>query len=81
MLHSENQITYSSQDWDIMQRAHEKASELLGRSPSTHEYANRLARTVMKLFDRGLRDPEVLAWVAANHETGVSKVGKSVKAA
>jgi hypothetical protein len=26
----------------------------------------------MKLFDRGLRDAEVLAWVAANQETVIS---------
>ncbi|ATU94985.1 hypothetical protein [Phyllobacterium zundukense] len=74
MLHLVNQLTYSSQDWDIMQRAHTKASELLGRCPSTHENANRLARTVMNLFNRGLRDAEVLAWIAANQETAVTNI-------
>jgi hypothetical protein len=57
-----------------MQRAHAKASELLGRCPSTHENANRLARTVMKLFDKGVRDAEVLAWIATNQETVVSNI-------
>jgi len=28
----------------------------------------------MKLFDRGLRDAEVLAWVAANQETVISNI-------
>jgi hypothetical protein len=74
MLHQVNRVSYSSKDWDIMQRAHAKASELLGRCPSTHENANRLARTVMKLFDRGLRDAEVLAWIAANQETVVTNI-------
>ena len=76
MLHLVNQLTYSSHDWDVMQCAHAKASELLGRCPSTHENANRLARTVMKLFDRGLRDAEVLAWIAANEETVASNIAR-----
>jgi hypothetical protein len=74
MLHSVHQLSYSSQDWDVMQRAHAKASELLGRCPYTDENANRLARTVMKLFDQGVRDAEVLAWIAANQETVVSNI-------
>lgn len=74
MLHLTGRYIYSNNDWEIMQRAHAKASELLGRCPHTHEHANRLARIVMKLFDRGLRDAEVLAWVAANQETVISNI-------
>jgi hypothetical protein len=72
MRHLTGRYIYSNNDWGTMQRAHAKASELLGRCPHTHEHANRLARIVMKLFDRGLRDAEVLAWVAANQETVIS---------
>ena len=57
-----------------MRRAHAKASKLLGRCRHTHEHANRLARIVMKLFDRGLRDADGLAWVAANQETVKSNI-------
>lgn len=74
MLHLTDRYIYSDNDWEILQRAHAKASELLGRCPHTHEHANRLARIVMKLFNRGLCDAEVLAWVAANQETVISNI-------
>jgi len=60
--------TYSSADWRIMERAHKQASALLKRSPKTDERANRLARTIMMFYDRGMRDPDLIAAVAANRE-------------
>lgn len=57
-----------------MQRSHTKASEMLQRCAFTDENANRLARTVMNLFDQGLRDEEVIASRAAEQEAAVSDI-------
>jgi len=51
-----------------MEHALAQASALLKRSPKTDQRANRLARTVMMFFDRGMRDPDLIAAVAANRE-------------
>ena len=60
--------TYSSSDWQIMEHAFAQASALLKRPHKTDHRANRLARTVMMFFDRGMRDPDLIAAVAANRE-------------
>jgi hypothetical protein len=62
------ELTYSSADWQIMEHAFAQASALLKRSPKTDPRANRLARNVMMFFDRGMRDPDLIAAVAANRE-------------
>ena len=67
--------TYSTEEWNCVQRVHVKASELLRRSPSVHEHADRLARTVMKLFDQGLRDEETIVSKAIIQEMLVSSIG------
>lgn len=61
---------FATSDWGIMQRAHEKASQMLDRCPKTHARCNDLARTVMALFDSGVRDEDELAAMAANRELG-----------
>ncbi|UXN66297.1 hypothetical protein N8E89_24325 (plasmid) [Phyllobacterium sp. A18/5-2] len=43
MLHLISQRTYTTEQWELMQRAHVKASEMLRRCSHTHEHANRLA--------------------------------------
>ncbi|UXN66256.1 hypothetical protein N8E89_24065 (plasmid) [Phyllobacterium sp. A18/5-2] len=68
MLHLISHHTYTTEEWDLMQRAHVKASEMLGRCSHTHEHANRLARIVMKLFDQGLRDDLIIAIKAVQQE-------------
>jgi hypothetical protein len=74
MLHLISQHSYSTQDLNLMQRAHAKASEMLQRYAFTDENSNRLARTVMKLFDQGLRNEEVIASRAAEQEEAVSDI-------
>jgi hypothetical protein len=74
MLHLISKNSYSTQDWNLMQRAHARASEMLQRCAFTDENANRLARTVMKLFDQGLRDEEVIASRAAEQEKAVCDI-------
>ncbi len=66
MLHLLSTTIHSPADWTIMQRAHAKASVLLNRCPYSHIDANRIARTVMRLFDDGLRDENMIAAKAAN---------------
>ncbi len=67
------QIFYSSDDWNVMESALLKASGKLQRN-SDHEYTDRLARRVMKLFAQGLRDEEVLASAAAYQEALVARI-------
>jgi hypothetical protein len=69
-----NNHIYSSEDWNLMQRAHNAVSLLLQRSPKEHENAERLARTVMNFFDQGIRDEEALIAKAAEHELMVSGI-------
>jgi hypothetical protein len=51
-----------------MQRAHNRASQLLDRCPRTHERCNDLARIIMAIFESGVRDEDELAAMAANRE-------------
>lgn len=66
-----DQRIFATSDWETMQRAHDKASQMLDRCPKTHERCNELARTIMALFDSGIHDVDVLAAMAANRELNV----------
>lgn len=72
MLSIVDDLTYTTEDWATMQSAHRMASEILKRDPATHENADRLARTIMKLFSQGIRDDRRLAVTAADQEALVS---------
>jgi len=76
MLHLVNLHCYSTEDWRLMQRALAKAFEVLQRCPKSHANADRLARTVMKLFDQGLRDEEAIVSKAVKQEELVSGIGQ-----
>jgi hypothetical protein len=67
------QLIYSSEDWNLMQTALLTATKKLHRAQD-HEDSDRLARRVMSLFDRGLRDPDIIARTAANQEMLVVKI-------
>ncbi|MBZ9605297.1 hypothetical protein [Phyllobacterium chamaecytisi] len=64
---------YTSDDWKVMQGALLKASGKLQRNRD-HQDTDRLARRVMTLFDRGLRDVEVIASAAAYQEALVARI-------
>ncbi len=66
MLHLLGSKFHSSADWIVMQRAHAKASALLSRCPYSDIRANQIARTVMRLFDDGLRDEDMIAAKTVN---------------
>jgi hypothetical protein len=66
--HVSDRPAYSEEDWQIIERAHIKACELLEQPPATYEHAERLARTIMELFDQGSRDFQILAAIAAHRE-------------
>lgn len=55
-------------DWVVLQVAHDTASRILGRSPKTHPYADRLAKQIFRLFDLGHRDIAIIAAIAAQTE-------------
>ncbi|EJN01633.1 hypothetical protein [Phyllobacterium sp. YR531] len=61
---------FTPHEWDMMDRAHETASNILGRDRRLHPDASRLARIVMTLFAQGLRDPDEIAALAADRELG-----------
>ncbi|MHC1548859.1 hypothetical protein [Phyllobacterium sp. K27] len=67
---SRKETQFTPHEWDIMDRAHETASNILGRDRRLHPDASRLARIVMTLFAQGLRDPEEIAALAADRELG-----------
>lgn len=67
---SRKETQFTPHEWDIMDRAHETASTILGRDRRLHPDASRLARIVMTLFAQGLRDPEEIASLAADRELG-----------
>jgi hypothetical protein len=68
-LHLFDHLTYSEEDWRIMEKARIRACELLGQRAGDYENNERLARTIMKVFDAGTRDYEILASIAAHRET------------
>jgi hypothetical protein len=67
---SRKETQFTPHEWDIMDRAHEIASAILGRDRRLHPDASRLARIVMTLFAQGLRVPEEIAALAADRELG-----------
>ncbi|MEK1888994.1 MAG: hypothetical protein AAAB35_15795 [Phyllobacterium sp.] len=66
--------SYSSEDWNLMQRAHFKASKQLQRCPKSHADADRLARRVMTLFDEGLRDEAAIVSAAVFQENLITEI-------
>lgn len=72
MLHLISKTVYSGEDWKLMQNAHVRASALLKRSPYDDINANRLARTVMRLYDQHIRDDETIATLAAREEAATT---------
>lgn len=59
---------FTTTDWDVMQRAHDRASLLLGRSPKTDARCNELARTIVAMYESGIHSEDELATIAANRE-------------
>jgi hypothetical protein len=66
-------LGYSAAERHILQRAHIKASSLLGRHPKRHQYAERLSRIIVLLFNQGSRDFQIIAALAANRELVLAK--------
>jgi hypothetical protein len=66
-------LLFTREDWNIMQSALFKASKQLDRGPN-HEFTGRLARRIMTLYDRGLRDEEVIALAAVEQEKLLAKI-------
>ncbi|MDR6635481.1 hypothetical protein J2X72_004295 [Phyllobacterium sp. 1468] len=67
-LTSVTEDVYGQEDWRVMSDAYERAAAMLGRSPSTDPHAQRLAREVMRLFDSGKRDIQLITSMAVINE-------------
>lgn len=52
--------------------AHRMASKNLNRHPKNHEHSDRLARTVMNFYQRGVHNVGLLAILSANRERSVT---------
>jgi hypothetical protein len=65
---SNSNTVYSQADWRILELAHRKACALLDRDPKFDPLAERVALTIMILFERGERDFGLLAQMAAKRE-------------
>lgn len=71
--HPLKKLIYSSQDWSVMQTALLLASNQL--EPPKYQYADRLARRVMMLFDQGLHDAGAIASAAVHQERLIAQIG------
>ncbi|MBB3147657.1 hypothetical protein FHS21_004081 [Phyllobacterium trifolii] len=67
--------TYTSSDCATMSRAYEMAAAILQRDPRSHDPADRLGWTIMKLFDQGMRDAKLIATTAADKESKGCEIG------
>lgn len=61
-----------------MQRAHELASHDLGRHAKKHFHSDRIARTIMNFYQRGIHDAGLLSTIAANRERSITRRGEQL---
>ena len=59
---------YTQEELRILQRAHRRACDFLGRDPLVHPLAERMALTIMVFFERGERDFGRLAGMTVKRE-------------
>jgi len=52
---------FSQAELSLLQQAYNRSCELLGRSPSTHDDKDQLARVVIRTFEDSDHDPELTA--------------------
>jgi hypothetical protein len=65
---------YTDDDWRAMQTAHDRASQILGRSPKTDIHSDRLGRTVIALFNLKIRSIEQIVERAVQSERSFEKL-------
>lgn len=63
---------YDETDWRLMELAYVRACEILRVDPRFYAYRYDLARNVMKLFNSGIRETELLAKAAADSDRNLS---------
>ena len=68
MLHSRIDHISSEDDWRILEKAHQRACQILGCNPKFDPLAEQVARTVIMFFARGERDYGRLAGMTAKRE-------------
>lgn len=65
---------YTDDDWRAMQTAHDRASQILGRSPKTDIHSDRLGRTVIALFNLKIRSIDQIVERAVQSERSFEKL-------
>ena len=68
ILTSVSKDAYTKVNWHVMSAAYEQAMFLLDASDDGNHNAGRLAREVMRLFNNGKRDVNLIASLAADRE-------------
>lgn len=68
ILTSVSKAAYTKVNWHVMSTAFEQAMVMLDASDDGGHNAGRLAREVMRLFNNGKRDVNLIASLAADRE-------------
>jgi hypothetical protein len=63
---------YSQEDWLLLSDAYERSAAMLGRSPRTHPHAERLAREILRLFNSGKREVQLITSLAVINEQTIN---------
>jgi hypothetical protein len=72
MIHEYFQTKWiSPQGWNTIQQAHDRASIILDRSPKDHEFSERLAREVIRLYKGGIHNVDQIADAAVKNEMAI----------
>jgi diguanylate cyclase (GGDEF)-like protein/PAS domain S-box-containing protein len=70
-LTSSSKDAYSDHNWQIMSSAYEQAAFILDISDEQKRHSHRLAGEIMRLFDSGEREADVIASLAADRERAI----------
>lgn len=66
--------SFRPNELELLQQAYNEACVLLDRCPTTHEYRSRMAKSVIRSFEAGERDPYKIAEQVASAETQIGLV-------
>jgi len=59
---------FAPEDLQVLQAAYNRSCAMLDRCPTTHEARNQLARAIIRTYESGEHDPEIIAAIAARVE-------------
>ena len=71
--------SFRPNELELLQQAYNEACVLLDRCPKTHEYRSRMAKSVIRSFETGERDPYVIAEKVAAAEIQIELMDMPAK--